>query len=159
MDNKQLQSLKKAILQINSIIKALDPAIKTQVFDLLKPLIDPTLAAALTVRKGSADTHHKGAASVRDFYTSHNPEKPAKRVRVLAAWIYSQRGNQPFTLDELNKLFDDVGVGRPNRLDMTIKSALEKGNHLFQSVGRGQYRPTVHGENYFKEKLGVKPPR
>lgn len=158
MDNKQFQSLKKTILQINSIVKALDPAIKTQVFDLLKPLIDPSQVATVSHGKSSPDKLHKAGHSVRDFYTSHNPEKPAKRVRVLTAWLYSQRGNQPFTLDELNQLFDDVGVGRPNRLDMTLKGAFEKGNKLFQSVGRAQFRPTVHGENYFKEKLGVKPP-
>jgi hypothetical protein len=159
MDKKHFQSLKKTILQINSIVKALDPAIKTQVFDLLKPMIDATQAAAVPPGKGSAEKHHKGGQTVREFYASHSPEKPAKRVRVLAAWIYSQRGNQPFTLDELDQLFDDVGVGRPNRLDMTLKGALEKGNRLFQSVARGKYRPTVHGENYFKEQLAVKPPR
>lgn len=159
MDKKQFQNLKKTILQINSIVKALDPAIKPQVFDLLKPMIDTTEAAAVPLTRGTSGTQPQHAHTVRDFYSSHNPDKPAKRVRILAAWLYSQRGNEPFTLGELEQLFDDVGVGRPNRLDMTVKSALQKGNKLFQSVGQGKYRPTVHGENYFREKLAVKPPR
>lgn len=160
MDNKQFSNLKKTILQINSIIKSLDPAIKTQVFDLLKPLIDTTQAAAVSPK--TIDAQKRGSQpgqSVREFYTAHNPDKPAKRVRILAAWIYGQKGNEPFSIADLEQLFDDVGVGRPNRLDMTLKSAFEKGNALFQAVAGSKFRPTVHGENYFKEKLNVKPPR
>jgi len=160
MDKKQFGKVKQSILQINSIVKAVDPIIKTQVFELLKPLIDISGAAAVSPGKPVVEKRtHQHGQTVREFYSAHNPDKPAKRVRVLTAWLYSQKGNDAFSIDELEQLFDDVGVGRPNRLDMTLKGAFEKGNKLFQSVGGGKFRPTVHGENYFKEKLNVKPPR
>ena len=159
MNKKQYQQLKGTIAQINSIVKSVDPAIKNQVFDILRPLIDITPQQAAESETDSASVATHSSKNVRDFYTKHNPNKPAKRVRILAAWVYSQRGSNPFSLKEIEELFDEVGVGRPNRLDMTLKNALEKGNRLFQSAGHGKYRPTVHGENYFKEKLGVKPSR
>lgn len=160
MDKKQFAKIKQAIIQINSIVKAVDPIIKIQVFELLKPLIDiADSSTAPTGRPSLEKRNPQKAQTAREFYSAHNPDKPAKRVRVLAAWIYSQKGNEAFSMNEIEQLFDDVGVGRPNRLDMTLKSAFEKGNKLFQPVAGGKFRPTVHGENYFKEKLNVKPPR
>ncbi len=162
MDKKQFQKLKETISQINSIVKSVDPVIKTQVFELLKPMIDAVPgdpAGDGEGRKEKRAQQHSDPKNVRAFYTSHNPDKPAKRVRIMAAWFYSQRGTNPFTLSELEELFDDVGVGHPGRLDMTLKQAREKGHHLFHTTERGKYRPTVHGENYFKDKLGVRPPR
>jgi hypothetical protein len=159
MDSKHFRNLKETIFQINAIVKSVDPSIKTQVFDLLRPLIVSALQPEALGTDDSGPHSGASATRVRDFYTKHNPDKPAKRVRILAAWIYTQKGSSPFSLKEVEDLFDEVGVGRPNRIDMTLKNALEKGKKLFQSSGHGKYRPTVHGENYFKEKLGVKPPK
>jgi hypothetical protein len=76
---------------------------------------------------------------------------------ILAAWIYTQRGSGAFKLKELEELFDEVGVSRPNRIDMTLKSTRRKGKNLFTNAGHGSYRPTVYGENHFKTELNLRP--
>jgi hypothetical protein len=58
-------------------------------------------------------------------------------------------------VDEMRELADDVGVTVPERLDMTYLQAKRKGNRLSRRGGRGAFRPTVHGEAFFKEAYKV----
>jgi len=48
-----------------------------------------------------------------------------------------------------------VGLTVPQRLDKTLLNAKEKGKALFTRAGRGQFKPTVHGEKYLKEQYSV----
>ncbi len=158
--DKELKQLQERLEAINLIISKLDPAIKLAAFDLLKPFImGEVIPPAL-----SLDTEQVGekiglstGGDVRDFYASFDPKKPADSVLVLAAWIYTQRGSASFTLTELNDLFDDVGVSRPARLDMTLRTCTRNGKNLFQNASHGSYRPTVHGENHFKKEMNLRP--
>lgn len=154
MREKSLDGIKKRVLKINSIIKGLDPAIKLPVFEMLKSYINTStieIKHTGTDGNGEGGTNLDDTQGVREFYSKHQPDKPSDRAQILAAWIYRNRGSQPFTLKEVEELFDKVGEGRPTRLDMTFKAAQRKGKKLFQSAGRGKLRPNVHGENYFKE--------
>jgi len=154
MRSKSLDGIKKRIIEVNSIIKDLDPAIKLSEFEMLKSYINTStieIKHAGTGGNGEGGTNLGDAQDIREFYSNHQPDKPSDRAQILTAWIYKNRGSEPFTLKEVEVLFDEVGEGRPNRLDMTFKAAQRKGKKLFQSAGRGKFRPNVHGENYFKE--------
>ncbi len=160
MDQKDLQTIRSRLVEVNLIISKLDPAIKIPAFELLKPFI----LGIATVSGGTpADTDmpasgistHAGHA--RDFFVSLDPKKPADSVLVLTAWIYTQRGSEPFSLIELEDLFDEVGVPRPARLDMTLRACSRKGKKFFTNAGYGKYRPTVYAENHFKQEMNLRP--
>ncbi len=74
----------------------------------------------------------------------------------IAAYHYSQYGKEPISYDEVRQIAGDVGLTIPERVDMTFKSAKEKGKSLFQNSGRGKTKPTVHGETYLKENFSVR---
>lgn len=44
----------------------------------------------------------------------------------------------------------------PERLDMTYNTATAKKRKLFKKAGKGMFRPSIHGEAYFKKTYGVK---
>jgi hypothetical protein len=159
MDEKELKQIETKLMAINNIIAKLDPAIKVTAFEFLKPLV---LGKQIEVPAGKAgraqdEEHLPPKGDVRDFYGSFNPKKPADSALILAGWFYTQRGSASFTLEELDALFDEVGVGRPARLDMTLRSSMRKGKTLFQNSGHGAYRPTVYGENVFKTEMNLRP--
>jgi len=156
--DKKLKEIEIKLRAINSIIAKLDPAIKLAAFEVLKPLLLGGYTELDSKGKDIPTAKEKGApGDVRDFYASFNPQKPAESVLVLTGWLYTQRGSSPFSLEELRGLFDDVGVSMPSRIDMTLRNCARNGKKLFQRAGQGDYRPTVHGENYFKSEMSLKP--
>ncbi len=156
---KQLKQIEARLKTINSIISKLDPAIKVAAFELLKSFI--TEGVSVDVIKdpqgNKGEDKEKLAGSVRDFYATFDPKKPADSAIILSGWLYTQRGSSPFTLTELEELFDELGVPRPAKLNMTLRASARKGKKLFQNAGRGSYRPTVPGENYFKQEMNIRP--
>lgn len=159
MDEKELKQIEVKLMVINKVIAKLDPAIKLAAFEFMKPLVLEK-SAELPSNKGAKtkdDVQTPPKGDVRDFYGSFDPKKPSDSALVLTGWFYTQRGSASFTLDELNELFDEVGVSRPARLDMTLRSAMRKGKALFQNSAHGSYRPTVYGENCFKTELNLRP--
>lgn len=160
MTKDQLLQIQKRLEDVNSIISTLDPAIKEASFKLLIPFItEGVVTSSKSEGKNVEDAAPTTARTgdVRDFFASFDPQKPSDSARVLTGWFYTQRGSSAFTLDELNGLFDEVGVPKPNRLNMTLRSASHDGKKLFKQAGHSQYRPTVYGENYFKSEMNLKP--
>jgi hypothetical protein len=76
-------------------------------------------------------------------------------VKLIAAYLYNEYGSEPFSAEEVKNTSDDVGITIPARIDMTLLEAKDKGKKLFKKIGRGTYKPTVHGEAYLKEKYNV----
>lgn len=153
---EKLKDVEAKLSDINAIISKLDPAIKLAAFDFLKDLLLSEHSPDSSTIK-TKDSPSLTPGDVRDFYASFNPGKPADSALVLSGWFYTQRGNNSFTLEELRTLFDDVGVPMPDRIDMTLRNSARNGKKLFQNAGHGNYRPTVHGENYFKAEMNLKP--
>ena len=94
-------------------------------------------------------------ASREAFFAGLKNGKPSDNALAVAAYHYSQYGSAEFTVDEMQELADDVGVTVPERLDMTYVAARRKGNNLFRRGGKGAFRPTVHGEAFFKQTYKV----
>jgi len=156
--DKKLKEIEVKLKIINSIIEKLDPAIKLAAFEMLKPLLFRDHFEMDSKGKDKPIITKSGApGDVRDFYASFDPQKPADSVLVLTGWFYTQRGSTSFSLAELRDLFDDVGVPMPSRIDMTLRNCTRDGKKLFQRADQGAYRPTVHGENFFKSDMSLKP--
>ena len=157
MNDEQFDGLKERILKVNTIIKELDDEIKKPAFDILKPFI--LQASNLPTSSNNILTGNDAEHSINvdipldglnDYYLLHKPDKPAEAAHILAGWLYKNRGNQSFALKDVESLFDSIGEPRPSRLDMTFKAAQKSGKKLYQPAGKGMFKLTVNGENYFK---------
>jgi hypothetical protein len=59
------------------------------------------------------------------------------------------------TAKEAKEIADSVGITVPTRIDVTLKGAKRNQKSLLQNLGRGRFKPTVHGEKLFKESYKV----
>ena len=112
--------------------------------------------------KGDASSNASGKvdrpstpSSREAFFAALKNHKPSDNALATAAYHYSQYGSAEFTVEEMRELMDDVGVTVPERLDMTYLQAKRNGNRLFRRGSRSAFRPTVHGEAFFKEAYKV----
>ncbi len=162
MNKDKLSETESKLVTLNSIISKLEPEIRLAAFEILKYQLFDGEHEYPAKERGSANKEveslSEGArGSVRDFFASFDPEKPADSTLVLASWFYTQRGSSAFSLDELYGLFDEVGTPRPDKTNMTLRQCSRGGKKLFKQAGHGKYRPTVYGENYFKQEMNLRP--
>jgi hypothetical protein len=158
MEATEFQDRVKRLEEVNKVITQLDPAIREQAFSLLKPYIiggandDKDAPSDGT----SAEIIDVSAVDAGAFFTTHPAEKPSENALLCAAFFFSQYGSQPFSVGDIQAIADSVGITVPSRVDMTIRAAQRENKALFQRVARDKYRPTVHGEQYFKTNYQVK---
>lgn len=93
------------------------------------------------------------------FFNRDGEMKPADYAYLCAAYHFSQFGAVPFSFAEIRVIAADAGVVIPDRLDMTFSQATKKGKKLFQSTGKGSFKPTASGSLEFGERWGVRPGR
>jgi len=93
------------------------------------------------------------------FFNREGDMKPSDYAYLCAARHFSEFGTAPFSLAEIQEIAADAGVVVPDRLDMTFKGAAKKGKKLFQSAGKGSFRPTAAGGLEFAERWKVRPGR
>jgi hypothetical protein len=112
---------------------------------------------SVTVSNGTGKRENRQAAphNREAFFAERDSAKPSDNALATAAYHYSEYGSAGFTIDEMRQLADDVGVTIPERLDMTYLQAKRNGNRLFRRGGRNAFRPTVHGESFFKQTYNV----
>src|SRR5262249_44693974 len=97
-----------------------------------------------------------GAGGGLEIFTKHTHDKAADNVKLIAASYFSEFGSEPVTTEDIKSRAREVGITIPDRPDVTLKSAISGGKKLFNAVGRGKFKITVHGENYLREAYGVK---
>jgi hypothetical protein len=83
-------------------------------------------------------------------------ESESANAKAIAAHLYREFGAEPFSLDEVRKLAKAGGVTIPERLDMSYLAATSEKKKLFKRAGKGMFRPSIHGQAYFKKTYGVK---
>jgi hypothetical protein len=141
--------------EVNDVVSKLDESIRAEGFALLRPYI--VGAGSKSVQTGNTEPDATPPADTTDaeaFFTAHPEGKPSDNLVLSAAYLYSQYGTEPFSLDDLRDIAHNTGLTIPASPIMTLK-AKRKGKALFQRIGQNKYRPTVHGEAYFKATLGV----
>ncbi|MEA5669028.1 hypothetical protein VA603_15895 [Stenotrophomonas sp. MH1] len=154
-DGKDFNETKKLLLQINEVVEKLDPAIRLAAFEMLTSMYfskKQTLKRAASGGTVDADDDSGDAPDTGDlgaFVQSFETGKPHEALEVLVAWLYSQRGNHPFTTSELKALADECGMIVPGRPDMTFKGAKANGKAIYIQSGKN-WKLTVSGEMHMR---------
>jgi hypothetical protein len=157
MESSTFHERVKRMKEVNEVIEKLDPAIREGAFSLLAGYI-----TGEPHRVGS--THQMGAATAEgeasdqqmtELFGKYPVGKPSDNAILIAAWLYSQYGAQPFKLDEMREIAESAGLTIPTSLDMTLRQAQRDGKALFQHTGKSEFKPTVPGELYFKKTYQV----
>jgi hypothetical protein len=157
MDNKTFEERTARLNEVAKIIEKIPDEIRHDAFQLLKDYVTGQKSTPSgKTNSGNTDIEPVNIESKRDFFAQYDNGKPADNVKLLAAWFYNEYGTEAFSIDELREEADNVGITIPSRPDATIKTAAAKGKKLFNSAGRGKYKPTVHGETNLKELYSVK---
>lgn len=155
MDEKTFQERVKKLIEVNKVVEKLDPAIRAESFKILQSYIIGKEKVTGGGGESSKETEQQDDDK-ESFFKQFDHTKPSDNALLIAAYLYSQFGASPFSSEDVQELADDVGITIPSRCDMTFKQAQKKGKNLFAIVGRGKYKPTVHGEAYLKETYKVK---
>ena len=144
--------------EVNGVLEKLDPSIRSQAFDLLKPYITgrPAVESGDGASEEGESEEADGDGSAEAFFSKFNDEKPSDNALLVAAYVYSRYGVTAFTVEEVRKLATDVGLTIPDRVDMTFIAAQRDGKALFRRAGKGEFRPTVYGEAHLKTTYNVK---
>jgi hypothetical protein len=155
MNAKEFSDVTKRLEEVNKVIARLEPEIRNSAFGLFGKYV--TSGDAMDVR--NAQSEHTETppqtAVLERLIKEHGSSKPSGNVYLLAADWYSEYGCCRFTLNTIKNRSEMAGLTIPARSDNTLKAATENGKRLFQMDGDG-FRPTVHGEIYFKETFKVK---
>ncbi len=105
----------------------------------------------------NASSNGGDAIEMTSFFEREGNFKPADFAQLCAAYHFSMFGFAPFTFDDLREIAGEAGIVIPDRLDMTIGQAKKNGKKLFQSAGRGQYKPTAAAGVLFRDRWDVRP--
>jgi hypothetical protein len=167
MDASILQRMK----EVEKAVLALDESVRGAAFLVMKDYIlgeaasEPRPTGKTTRRRSAvkgtkeepAPSKVKAPADFNGFIDMFESETEAENAKAIAAHLYREYGAEPFSLDEVRKLAKTGGVTIPERLDMTYATvAVDKKKLFKRAAGRGMFRPSIHGEAYFKKTYGVK---
>lgn len=159
MDKKAFSEIEERLLEVNKVIAKLDSSIRVAAFEFLKPYISGGRFHKADPQNGT-DDHEPG--DVSDLIKTHGDGKPSDNVNLLAGIWFSEYGSHPFSLEYIRQKASSTGLTISARIDNTLKSAREKGKKLYESSGKGIFKPTVAGEAFFKAtyklKKGTKTP-
>lgn len=153
MDQKQFGERFARLREVGDLIEKLPPEIRSDAFALLKEYVLPRSAGP---SKEPNDQSGPDDSGDTNLFTQFDHEKPSDNVRLIAAHFFREYGSEPFLVDEVKALAAETGLTVPDRVDMTLANATEKGKKLFVAAGRGKFKPTVHGEAFLKSTYGVK---
>jgi hypothetical protein len=156
VDKKRLEGVEQRLFEVNEIIQKVDPSIRASAFELFKGYV--LLGGALTQPHEPPENsaqYSAQPAGLSEMVQAHAHDKPSDNAHLLAAVWYQQYGSSPFELSAIKERAEAAGLTIPDRLNMTLTAAQDEGKKLYQSAGRGLYKPTVAGELYLKKKYGV----
>ncbi len=158
MDDNTFKQYTERLMQVGKVLEKLPPEIRLESFALFKNYIIKSTSDIEYIKSGSRKKNRnlsEGVNSKENLFRSFTHDKPADNVKLIAAYLYGEYGSSPFSIDEVNKMSNEVGITIPSRIDMTLSAAKDKGKKLFNKVGKGMFKPTVHGEAYLKEQYKV----
>jgi hypothetical protein len=154
MDQKEFNECTSRLQEVGKIIEKLPTEIRSEAFGLLKGYVAQQVTTP-TRREGPAE-YAAGSGEGADLFSRFDHDKPSDNVRLVAAYLFQEYGSDPFSLEEVKAVATNAGITIPDRVDMTLAKATENGKQLFTRVGRGKFKPTVHGEAFLKVTYGVK---
>jgi hypothetical protein len=162
MDDYMFDETVKRLEKVDGVIKNLDSAIRAEAFSLLKPYISAGATGSTgstAADSGSSNgTEQQAAMDFADaeaFFTTHEDGKPSDNAYLVTAYLYTQYGSSPFSIDDVRAVADHAGLTLPDRVDVTLAGAKKGGKQLFKRAGRGMLQPNVHGETYLRNTYNI----
>jgi hypothetical protein len=155
LDKKAFDEIQDRILEVNKVVSKIDPSIRVAAFDFLKSYISSGNLVTPAVPNRPAADEHSGNDEAA-LIQKHGDGKPHENVNLLAAMWFMEFGSHPFSLDYVRAKAISTGLTIPERPSMTLVQAKEKGKKLYGPSGRGNFKPTVVGEAFFKATYQVK---
>lgn len=156
MDEKEFKTRAERLSEVAKVLEKLPAEVRREAFDLLKGYVDKHSSASPGREARDKPAVDDAGDSEEAFFAAFDHDKPHDNAKLIAAWLYREYGTEPFSVGELREKADAVGITIPGRVDNTIRNAAVKGKSLFQSAGRGRFKPTVHGEKELKKTYSVK---
>lgn len=155
MDDKIFGERVSRLEEVGKIVNKLPSEIRLEAFGLLKGYVTKSIVTDAVPEDVGSDGDSGGAGD-GGLFSKHIHEKPHENVSLIVAHLFQQYGSEPFTVAEIETVAADAGITVPARIDMTLRQAKENGNKLFQTAGRGKFKPTVHGELFLKSAYKVR---
>lgn len=154
MDGKEFTESLARLRESVDLLNKLPAEVRLAAFYLLHGKVAPQSPAG--DGNGSPASAPVDVTDAESFFKAFNFEQPADNAKLIAGYIYSQYGSEPFSLDEIRQLAKHIGLTIPERIDATFSAAQSEGKKLFQSTGKGKCKPTTHGEAYMKATYNIK---
>lgn len=156
MDNAAFQERVKRLKEVNEVIKDFEPAVQEAALALLADYVTGSPSGHKPAQQQADGNGGRPMGDYSAEFFARFPEgKPSDNAVLIAAHVYSQYGSESFRLEEIREIAKSAGLTIPTSLDMTLKSAQRDGKLLFQHSGRSEFKPTVHGELYFKKTFQI----
>jgi hypothetical protein len=143
--------------EIVAILVEEDSLTRQRALQAAMALLGEVVASNAAPRGTDEDNGSIDYGDLASFFDRGEDLKPADYAQLCAAYHFSQYGTAAFSLVELRSIAREAGVIIPDRLDMTLNQASRGGKRLFQSAGRGSFRPTAVVGVTWGERWGVKP--
>ncbi|MFZ5615937.1 MAG: hypothetical protein ACOZAA_01255 [Pseudomonadota bacterium] len=152
MDEQSFKESVNRLEQVGKVLEKLPVEVRSEAFNLLKDYVfKPREHRSEAAKRASTQAPDDGA-----FFEKFSHDQPADNAKLIAAYFFREYGSAPFSIDDVRKTADDVGITIPSRVDMTFISAVDGGKKLFTRAGRGKFKPTVHGEANLKTTYSIK---
>jgi hypothetical protein len=159
MDDAAFAALLERLAKVGKAIEQLPPEVRASAFEIMRPyiagIVAPARPAGRTAIRSSEEQSVLDTSDAEAFFGAFEHAKPSDNARLIAAYWYGEYGNEPFSLVKVKEISENAGLTVPERLDMTFLDAAKDGKKLFQRGGRGNFRPTVHGEAVLKRDFRV----
>jgi hypothetical protein len=160
MDDKVFKARLEKLAEAAEVLNKLPSEVRLAAFQMLERAITgtnpPKLEGAGGNKKDAGAPPLIDVTDAETFFANLTHDKPADNAKQIAAYLYSQYGTEEFSVEDIRELAKKVGVTIPDRVDATLNATREEGKKLFVGAGKGKYKPTVHGESYFKKTYNVK---
>lgn len=154
------------ILEINNIIKSLDPALQEKASEVLinmafgnanreAQVLGRAKQAQSSASKKFNFFNEEKLIDRPEFFKGHAHDRLKDNVHLIVAWLYSRYGIFSVETKIVRETARRVGLPIPNRPDNTMRQAKCKGQALYQHEGRG-WQLTGLGERYVQQRYDVK---
>jgi hypothetical protein len=162
MDSASFEDTVKRLKEVDAVVTKLDPAIRGDAFSLLKSYVTGGVVRAEApgrtppgASNGGVEAEAIDLTDAENFFTEHEGGKPAENAYLTVAYLYSQYGASPFSIDDVRAVANHAGLTLPERVDVTLAGAKKSGKQLFKRAGRGRLQPNVHGETYLRNTFDI----
>lgn len=155
MDEEEFKERLAKLGESAEVLNNLPAEVRVAAFNLLHGQTVPPVPPA-GGNKNSPAGPPIDVTDAESFFKQFNHDQPADNAKLIAGYIYSQYGAEPFALDEVRELAKQTGLTIPSRVDVTLGQTQSEGKKLFQSAGKGKFKPTTNGETYLKATYNIK---